>query len=49
MLMVVLKPPIKFLALIFGQTDGLRHRGHTIPNVFRKLNAFRNAEFKDIG
>ena len=47
--MIILQPPIKFFALSFGKKNRLRHCCEAVPNIFRKLNALRNAEFKDIG
>jgi len=49
MLMIILQPPIKFFALSFGKKNRLRHCCEAVPNIFRKLNALRNAEFKNIG
>ena len=43
--MIVLKPPIKFFALSFGEKNRLGHCREAVPNIFRKLNAFRNTEF----
>jgi len=48
MLVIVLKPSIKFFALSFGEKNRLGHRREAVPNIFRKLNTLRNAEFKNV-
>lgn len=47
--MIVFQPPIQFFALSLGEKNRLGHCHEAVPNIFRKLNALRNAEFKDIG
>jgi len=47
--MIILKSPIKFLALSFGEQNWLGYCGDAVPNILSQLYPFRNAEFKDIG
>ena len=38
-----------FAMLVFGEKNRLRRCRETVPNILYKLNAFSNAEFKDVG
>jgi len=45
---VIGQPPVQFFALGLGERHRFRDGGDAVPNVFNKLDSFRNAEFQNI-